>query len=40
MTVIRKIWTRKAVNQMVVTIPHGEGLKDGDYVEIKKVKLT
>jgi len=36
--VIRKVWLHKATGQKIVTIPKDSKIKDGDYVEIKKVK--
>ncbi len=38
MRIIRKIWRNKATNQLLITIPNNQGLKEGDYIEIKKVK--
>ena len=38
MQLIRKVWKKKATNQLVVTIPNDVGIKEGDYVKIKKVK--
>ena len=38
MRLIRKVWKKNATNQLVVTIPNDAGIKEGDYVEIKKVK--
>jgi hypothetical protein len=38
MQLIRKVWKKRATNQLVVTIPNNAGIKEGDYVEIKKVK--
>jgi hypothetical protein len=39
--IIRKVWKRevtKTVNQLLISIPQNEGIVEGDYVEIKKVK--
>jgi hypothetical protein len=38
MQLIRKVWKNKASNQLLVTIPNNAGIKEGDYIEIKKVK--
>lgn len=34
---IRKVWTKKSSEQLMVTVPKNKGIKSGDYVEIKKV---
>lgn len=36
--IIRKVWKNKSHNQLLITIPNDEGIKEGDYVEVKKVK--
>ena len=36
--IIRKVWKKNLTNQLLVSIPLNEGIKGGDYVEIKKVK--
>lgn len=37
--IIMKVWKNKARNQKLVTIPKlAEHIKEGDYVEIRKVK--
>lgn len=36
--VIRKVWKNKGTDQLLITIPKDSGIKEGDYVEIKKVK--
>ena len=36
--IVRKVWKAKANNQLLITIPVDEGIKEGDYVEVKKVK--
>lgn len=36
--IIRKVWKHKATNQLLITIPNNEGVKEGDYVRVKKVK--
>ena len=38
MKIIRKVWENKQTNQLLITIPHKQGIKVGDYIEIKKVK--
>jgi len=35
---IMKVWKNKGNNQLLVTIPKYSGIKEEDYVEIKKVK--
>ena len=39
MRFIRKVWKNKATNQLLITIPNDAGIKEGDYVEVKKVKV-
>lgn len=36
--IIRKVWLHKATKQKIVTIPKDSKIKEGDYVEIKKIK--
>lgn len=36
--VIRKVWLHKGPNQKLVTIPKDCNIKEGDYVEIKKIE--
>ncbi len=36
--IIMKVWKNKAKNQKLVTIPKDSNIKEGDYVEIKKIK--
>ena len=36
--IIQKVWKNKANNQKLVTIPKNCEIKEGDYVEIKKIK--
>ena len=36
--IIRKVWKNKGNNQKLVTIPKDCNIKEGDYVEIRKVK--
>ena len=36
--IIQKVWKNKSNNQKLITIPKDSGIKEGDYVEIKKVK--
>jgi hypothetical protein len=38
MRVIRKVWKNRLNNQLLITIPNDSGIKEGDYVEVKKVK--
>ena len=38
MRIIRKVWKNKQTNQLLITIPNKEGVKEGDYIEVKKVK--
>ena len=38
MKIIRKVWKNKATKQLLITIPLDCNIKDGDYVEVKKVK--
>jgi hypothetical protein len=38
MRIIRKVWKDKGKNQLHITIPNNEGIEEGDYVEVKKVK--
>ena len=36
---IRKVWRAKKKNQLLITIPKDLEIKEGDYVEVKKVKI-
>jgi hypothetical protein len=36
--IIRKVWEAKGTKQLLITIPLNQGVKTGDYVEVKKVK--
>ncbi len=36
--IIMKVWKNKANGQLLVTIPAGSGIEEGEYIEIKKVK--
>lgn len=36
--IVRKVWKAKATNQLLITIPADEGIKEGDYVRVEKVK--
>lgn len=36
MKIIRKVWKNQR-EQLLITIPKDSGIKDGDYVEIRKV---
>lgn len=38
MRIIRKVWKAKFTNQLLITIPKNKGIKEGDYVEVKRVK--
>lgn len=37
--VIRKVWKKTSNGQLLISIPTTSGIKPGDYVEVKKVKL-
>ena len=37
---IRQVWARKKpTKQLMITIPQGIGIKEGDFVMVKKVKV-
>lgn len=36
--IIMRVWKNKFNNQKLVTIPKDSKIKEGDYVEIKKLK--
>lgn len=36
--IIMKVWKNKIRNQKLITIPKECDIKEGDYVEIKKIK--
>jgi hypothetical protein len=36
--IIRKVWKHKATDQMLISIPKNEGIEEGDYVRVVKVK--
>ena len=36
--IIRKVWKNKLSNQLLITIPNNENIKEGDYVNIIKIK--
>lgn len=36
--IIRKVWLHKATGQKIVTIPKFCMIKEGDYVEVRKIK--
>lgn len=36
--IIRRVWKNKGTNQLLVTIPFDCKIRDGDYVEIIKIK--
>jgi len=38
MKIIRKVWKNKGTKQLLITIPNNSDIKEGDYVEIKKIK--
>ena len=38
MKIIRKVWANKQTKQLLITIPNKQGIEEGDYIEIKKVK--
>ena len=33
-----KVWRNKTINQKLITIPKECNIKEGDYVEIRKIK--
>jgi hypothetical protein len=37
--IIRKVWKNVKNNQLLITIPKEQGIKDGDYVVVKKVNV-
>jgi len=37
MRLIRKVWLNSGSNQLLITIPNNSNIKEGDYVEVKKV---
>ena len=36
--IIKKVWKAKKKNQLLITIPKGEGIKAGDYVKVVRIK--
>lgn len=36
--IIMKVWRNKTINQKLITIPKECNIKEGDYVEIRKIK--
>ena len=36
--IIMRVWKNKGNNQLLITIPKDSGIKEKDYVKIKKVK--
>ena len=34
----RKVWVNKGTKQMIITIPKDSEIKEGDYVEVIKIK--
>jgi hypothetical protein len=37
MHLLRRVWKKRSTNQLIVTIPKDAGIKEGDYVEIRRV---
>ena len=37
--IIRKVWKNKGSNQLLITIPNISDIKEGDYVEVRKVSI-
>jgi hypothetical protein len=35
--IVMKVWKNKAINQKLITVPKDCDIKEGDYVEIKKI---
>ena len=35
---IMKVWQNKGNKQLLITIPKGSGIKQGDYIKIEKVQ--
>jgi hypothetical protein len=38
--IIVKVWTNKGNKQKLITIPKDTNIKDGDYVEVIKIKTN
>lgn len=36
--IIRKVWKNKGTKQLLITLPKDSKIKEGDYIEIKKIK--
>jgi len=36
--IIRKVWSNKQTKQLLITIPKDVDIKEGDYIEVKKIK--
>jgi hypothetical protein len=36
--IIRKVWKKNNPEQLIITIPNGSYIKEGDYVAIKKIE--
>lgn len=36
--IIRRVWKNKWSKQLLITIPKDSEIKEGDYVEVKKLK--
>jgi len=37
MKIIRQVWKNSGTNQLLITIPNDVEIKEGDYVEVRKV---
>lgn len=37
--IIMKVWKNKKIDQKLITIPKKSDIEEGDYVEIKKVRI-
>ncbi len=38
--IIKKVWKANKKNQLYITIPKNEGIKEGDYVKVEKIEET
>ena len=36
--IIRRVWENKGTKQLLITIPKDSKIREGDYVEVNKVK--
>ena len=36
---IRQVWERKKTKQLMISIPNDIGIKTGDFVKVKKIKV-